>query len=237
MATGLTGGDGVRDQAHFSTNTPSSEFRFRDIKSIEKPSRFAVYGFVRRCQALLAAKLIPELVHFTILIYYRVPEVFSVNNSDTFAYDKSVHEYGYHIYGTKQVARSLFDEYRWTVQFKGDRMGGTMGIIDDEALQRGSNVPNGKLLRYSSLCKNVAVVGTISGCWEGMLFGQVIGGGDAFIHPNDVITVHLDYKTNMISFTSQQSEQTISRQLKDGIKRVKFVAEFGGGKGSIRLLS
>ena len=82
MATELTGGDKARDQAPLSAKKPS-EFRYREMKLIDKLSRYAVYGYIRRHQALLAARIIPELVHFTILMFYRAKNQWNESDCDS----------------------------------------------------------------------------------------------------------------------------------------------------------
>ena len=44
--------------------------KFQQTKSIQKSDRYAVHGYIRRCQALLGCAHIPDLVQFTILMFY-----------------------------------------------------------------------------------------------------------------------------------------------------------------------
>eukprot|EP01084_Bolivina_argentea_P021819 40559_1 len=207
------------------TDVKQQSFDFEQIKRIQPSIKYSVYGFIRREQILLPSNnpyfTIPELVHFMIIFYYYDPECFAINDSKIFNYENKEFESGYVTFGKLKVERKLMKEFKWIIEID-EHYQGVFGIFDDTN-NESNNFTKKSPLQYNVNCM---CVGADNGGWGGYKFNVRDEELSAFAMTEDIITIHLNYATDTVSFHSKYKNQTIHRKLKDGVESIKFVAQF-----------
>eukprot|EP01084_Bolivina_argentea_P256913 432715_1 len=212
------------------------KFDFEQLKHVQKSIEFAVCGYIRECQQLLPSNnayyTISQLIEFTILFYYNDYDCFDVNDSKIFNFDYAKQGNYYHIFSKTKIKRQHRNEYQWIIKtnkyFKGrfGVMNDTKNILD--------SITNGKCY-----WKNVAItnIGSVSGGHSGTLWGKPCKDLSNFIAENgDIITIHLDYVNDTISFKSKTRNKEISKPLINNTECLRFAAECCWQSSTIELV-
>ena len=157
--------------------------------------------------------------------YYIKSDRFVVNDDTIFEFDRDKYADGYHILGQMKVDRELMDEYEWKIETTASYLG-RFGIIDD------TNNASSKLKDGRWIWQNpdVISVATENGFWSGSYFGtsNLRELGKFIGHKGDIVTIHVNYKENNVTFQSQNANKKAVKKLKEGMDVIRFVAEFRG---------
>ena len=157
-------------------------------------------------------------------------DCFDVNNDIVFNYNHQQHGNAYHVFGKQKIKRDSMLEYKWIIQTS-DSFEGRLGIIDDTN-NASNQQKNGSSIHGH---KAVAVVGTHYGGYHGTLFGSDIIEMRQFIMKSDLITIHLSYANNTITFKSKNRNKAIIKTLRDGVECIRFIADIYSKKSTIKL--
>ena len=219
-----------------------SKFNFDNVKNIPKSRQNLIYGYIKKCQDLFPSNIpyynIPKLIDYIILFYYNSYDVFSINDKNIFKYIYDTHKYAFHIYSKNKIKRGIDNEWKYIIKTsKG--FGGCIGIMDDTDNNGQNKIKNGESHSHQQF-KHVTFVGTYSGNWSGCVGGIVDGNYSEltrFIYIEDTITIIVNYKDNIVSFKSLLRNKEINTKLKNNVKSVRLIIEFGAEDCTIQLFS
>ena len=222
----------------------ATEVKFEEIKCIDPNIKHTVSGYIRECQSLFPYMhnpyyIIPQLIEFTVLLFYNEPEAFDINGETTFDYIRKVHGNYFRVFGTKTIHKQYIKRYKWTIETS-DNFNGRFGIINDipAAYKR---IQNGKCYWRNPEVTNIgsAACGHDGTLWGSGGYNSSVPGSrdlNSFISRDaDIIDMIIDYAQNTISFESQLTKKKQVKPLKSGLEKVKFVIECTNEDSTIKM--
>ena len=202
---------------------------FDRIKNMDQSVQYSVNGYVRKCQKLFPSNNAYYDIHghsiiiSCILLFFDEPEVFEINNTNSFKYIVTEHGDLFHIFGKKKIDRKYVKTHKWMIETN-EEFAGTFGIMDYKHIDTVKN-GHGKYLWYSHM-KHMASVGSKNQGFSAKIFETTSTTSFVSKKGGDTITIELDYDNDKVTFSSKKKNETRTGKLKKGLEAVKFFAEF-----------
>lgn len=206
----------------------SSVMSFKELKKIDKRTKYSVYGWLRRQEKSLKSSSIPSMISAICILFYRDDEIFEIisNKGIKISENKksieAYNNYKYNNYGMMEIESQRKLIYKWDLKI----CSGSANIIIGLSSRQYSNTDS-----YHDGCDNWDGIDylfrTFSGSTGGLSLFSVkqnrvitYGGGfvhlfwceynDPFGHDGDLISLHLDLKEGEIGLIINGKDQGIA---------------------------